>query len=322
MDRLDAMTAFVTVADLRGFAPAARRLGVSPSAVTRLVAALEERLEIRLLQRTTRSVTLTDAGARYLERARRILADVGEAEDSARAERSVPSGRLVVAAPSVAAGTPQVVTDCATAEMVVAAHSVFGRREVAPLLCEFLAQHPAVSGELTLADRMVNLVEEGVDVAVRIGVLQDSSLHARRVGETRRVVVGAPSYFARRKKPRAPDDLAAHTIIQFTSLTPLPEWRFARDGEEQRVSFTPRLVTNSADAAIGHAERGGGLTMVLAYQVVDALKAGRLEVVLARYEPPPRPIQLVYPGSRLLSANIRAFVEMAVATRDWSFVQL
>jgi DNA-binding transcriptional LysR family regulator len=299
MDRLDAMTAFVTVADLRGFAPAARRLGVSPSAVTRMVAALEERLEIRLLQRTTRSVTLTDAGARYLERARRILADVGEAEDSARAERSVPAGRLVVAAPSV-----------------------FGRREVAPLMCEFLARYPAVSGELTLADRMVNLVEEGVDVAVRIGVLQDSSLHARRVGETRRVVVGAPAYFARRKKPRVPDDLAAHAIIQFTSLTPIPEWRFVRGNEEQRVSFSPRFVTNSADAAIGHAERGGGLTMVLAYQVIDALQAGRLEVVLPKYEPPPRPIQLVYPGSRLLSANIRAFIELAVTTRDWSFVEL
>jgi DNA-binding transcriptional LysR family regulator len=144
----------------------------------------------------------------------------------------------------------------------------------------------------------------------------------RRVGETRRVVVGAPSYLARRKKPRVPGDLAAHSIIQFTSLTPIPEWRFVRDDEEQRVSFSPRFVTNSADAAIGHAERGGGLTMVLAYQVVDALQAGKLEVVLPKYEPPPRPIQLVYPASRLLSANIRAFIEMAVATRDWSFVRL
>lgn len=299
MDRLDAMTAFVTVADLRGFAPAARRLGMSPSAVTRMVAALEGRLEIRLLRRTTRSVTLTDAGARYLERARRILADVGEAEDSARAERSVPSGRLVVAAPNV-----------------------FGRREVAPLMCEFLEQYPAVTGELTLADRMVNLVEEGVDVAVRIGVLQDSSLHARRVGETRRVVVGAPSYFARRKKPRVPGDLASHAIIQFTSITPSAEWRFVRDGEEQRVSFAASFVTNSADAAIGHAEHGGGLTMVLAYQVADALKTGKLAVVLPKYEPPPLPIQLVYSGSRLLSANIRAFIEMAIATRDWNFVRL
>jgi DNA-binding transcriptional LysR family regulator len=299
MDRLDAMLAFVTVADVRGFAPAARRLGVSPSAVTRMIAALEERLEIRLLQRTTRSVTLTDAGARYLDRARRILADVDEAEATARAERSVPSGRLIVAAPSV-----------------------FGRREVAPLMCEFLERYPAVTGELTLADRMVNLVEEGVDVAVRIGVLQDSSLHARRVGETRRVVVAAPSYLARRKRPRRPSDLTSHAIIQFTSITPIAEWRFFRDGEEQRVSLSPSFVTNSADAAIGHAERGGGLTMVLAYQVVDALKAGRLEVVLPKYEPPPLPIQLLYSGSRLLSANIRAFIEMAIATRDWSFVRL
>jgi DNA-binding transcriptional LysR family regulator len=297
MDRLDAMTAFVAVAELRGFAPAARRLGMSPSAITRLVAALEERLSIRLLRRTTRSVTLTDAGARYLERARKILADLEEAEGAARMERSVPSGRFVVAAPHV-----------------------FGRREVAPLMCDFLQQYPAVIGDLTLADRMVNLVEEGVDVTVRIGALQDSSLQVRRVGETRRVVVGSPAYLAQRKRPRTPQDLSAHTIIQFTSITPSAEWRFFRDDREERVQFTPSFVTNSADAAIGHAERGGGLAMVLAYQVIDSIRAGRLDIVLPRYEPPPLPIQFVYSSTRLLSANIRAFIDLAVATRDWNFV--
>ncbi len=299
MDRLDAMTAFVSVAELRGFAAAARRLRCSPATVTRLVAALEERLEIRLLHRTTRSVTLTTGGARYLERARRILADVDEAERSARAERSQPSGRFVVAAPNV-----------------------FGRRAVAPLLCDFLARYPAVSGELTLADRMVNLVEEGVDVAVRIAVLDDSTLVARRVGATRRVVVAAPSYLASRKKPRAPKDLAAHAIIQCTALTPSRDWKFVRDGREERVAVTPSFVTNSADAAIAFAERGGGLTTVLAYQVVDAVKAGRLEVVLSRYEPPPAPIQLVFPTSRLLSANVRTFVDLALDTCKWNFVDL
>jgi DNA-binding transcriptional LysR family regulator len=299
MDRFTAMKAFVTVAELQGFAAAARRLRISPPVVTRLVAALEEQLSIRLLQRTTRSVALTDAGARYLERARRILADLDEAERTARAERTEPTGRLAITAPEV-----------------------FGRREVAPLVCDFLARHPAVTGELVLADRIVNLVDEGVDVAVRIGVLRDSSLRARVVGATRRVVVASPSYLARRRRQRAPGDLAAHTLVHFSALAAQPEWRFHRRGRELRVPIAPRLVTNSADAAIGHAERGGGLAMVLAYQVRDLVKAGRLEVVLARYEPPPLPIQLVYPGARLPAANLRAFIELAAATRDWDFVDL
>ena len=170
--------AFAAVAELRGFAPAARRLSLSRPAVTRLVAALEARLGTRLLQRTTRTVALTDAGARYLERARRILSDVAEAEALAQADRSAPTGRFVVAAPSV-----------------------FGRLHVAPVMCDFLERHPTVTGELQLADRTVNLVEEGVDLAVRIGHLADSSLVARRVGHTRRVVVGSPGYLDAPRHP-------------------------------------------------------------------------------------------------------------------------
>jgi len=298
MDRFTAMTAFVTVAELQGFAAAARKLRVSPPVVTRLVAALEEQLSIRLLQRTTRSVALTDAGTRYLERARRILGDLDEAERTARAERTDPAGRLVISAPEV-----------------------FGRREVAPLVSDFLARNPAVTSELVLADRLVNLVEEGVDVAVRIGVLRDSSLRARAVGATRRVVVASPAYLAARKRPRSPADLASHTLVHFRSIAAQPEWRFHRGGREVKIPIAPRLVTNSADAAIGHAERGGGLAMVLAYQVRELVRAGRLEIVLARYEPPPLPIQLVYPGARLPSANLRAFIELA-ATRSWDFVEL
>jgi DNA-binding transcriptional LysR family regulator len=296
MDRLDAMTAFASVADLRGFAPAARRLSLSRPAVTRLVAALEARLETRLLQRTTRTVTLTDAGARYLERARRILSDVAEAEALAQADRSAPTGRFVVAAPSV-----------------------FGRLHVAPVVCDFLERHPAVTGELQLADRPVNLVEEGVDLAVRIGHLADSSLVARRVGHTRRVVVGSPGYLERRGTPRRLEALSGHDVIQLSGVTPLPEWRFYRDGGETRVALAPRLVTNSADAAIGHAERGGGLTMVLAYQVAEAVSAGRLRIVLPGFEPPALPIHLVYPTGRLLSAKVKAFSELVTETCDWEF---
>src|SRR5438045_2915167 len=169
MDGIDAMQAFVAVADLKGFAPAARKLGLSPSAITRLVAALEERLGARLLQRTTRSVTLTDAGTRYLERARRILADVEEAEQAAESERTRPSGRLVVSAPLG-----------------------FGRLHVSPVMSAYLKRYPDVAGELRLEDRIVSLVEDGIDLAVRVGELADSTLVARPVGSMRRIVVASP----------------------------------------------------------------------------------------------------------------------------------
>jgi len=296
MDRLDAMTVFVAVTEAHGFAPAARRLKMSPSAVTRSIAALEEHLDARLLQRTTRSLALTDAGVRYLERARRILADVVEAEGAAQAERTAPTGRIVVAAPNV-----------------------FGRLHVAPLMCTYLARYPSVTGELSLADRMINLVEDGVDAAVRIGVLDDSTLVARTVGATRRVVVASPNYLARHRKLRSPNDLRDHSFIQLTAINPTPEWRF---GNDQQVSFRPGYVTNSPDAAIGHAERHGGLTMALGYQVIDAVRAGRLRVVLAKHERPPLPIHIVYPTTRLLSAKVRALIELVIETCSWRFVDL
>src|ERR1700736_5487565 len=243
MDRIDAMQAFVAVADLQGFAPAARKLGVSPSGVTRLIAALEDRLGARLLQRTTRQVALTDIGARYLERVRRILADVEEAEGSAQAERTQPNGRLVVSAPIG-----------------------FGRLHVSPVMSAYLKRYPEVSGELRLSDRMINLVEDGVDLAVRIGHLADSSLVARRVGEMPRIVVASHAYLKARGEPKTPEAIAAHDTIQFGVTAASPDWRFVEDGREVRVACTPRFTTNSADAAIQYAEQGGGLTRVLAYQ--------------------------------------------------------
>lgn len=299
MDRVEAMSVFVAVANAKGFAPAARRLKLSPSAVTRLVAALEDHLGVRLLQRTTRSVTLTDAGARFLERAQRIVADVEEAEDAAQAERTAPTGRFSITAPSV-----------------------FGRLHVAPVMCAYLAKYPAVVGELLLGDRMTNLVEEGIDAAIRIGTLEDSSLVAKNVGATRRVVVAAPKYLARHKKPRNPGELSRHDIVQFTSLCPTTEWRFNHDTEESRVAVSPKYVTNSADAAIGHAELGGGVAMVLAYQVAEAVRQNRLVVLLSDFEPPPLPIQIVYPTSRLLSAKLRAFIDLVTSTTDFGFVDL
>jgi DNA-binding transcriptional LysR family regulator len=296
MDRIDAMQAFVLVADLKGFAPAARKLGLSASGVTRLIAALEDRVGARLLQRTTRSVTLTDVGARYLERARRIVADVEEAEISAQAERTQPSGRLVVSAPLG-----------------------FGRIHVTPLISTYLKRYKEVAGELRLSDRMINLVEDGVDCAVRIGHLSDSSLVARSVGDMRRIVVASQDYLARRGEPKNPAEIPSHDTIQFGAITAAPEWRFVEAGAEIRVVCTPRFTTNSADAAIWHAEQGGGLTRVLAYQAAEAIAKAKLNVVLADFEQPPLPIHIVYPTSRLLSAKVRTFIDLVAEISDWNF---
>ncbi|WNV11437.1 LysR family transcriptional regulator [Tardiphaga sp. 709] len=296
MDRIEAMTVFVAVADLQGFAPAARKLGLSASAVTRMVAALEERLGARLLQRTTRSVMLTDVGVRYLQRVRQILADIEEAEGSAQAERAQPSGRLVVSAPVG-----------------------FGRLHVTPLISAYLQRYADVSGELRLTDRMVSLVEDGIDVAVRIGHLPDSSLVARQVGSMPRVVVASPDYLARRGQPKTPDDIAKHDTIQFGAIASAPEWRFVQNGDDIRITHMPRFTTDVADAAIWHAEHGGGLTRVLAYQAADALAAGRLKRVLTEFEPPAVPIHIVYPTSRLLSAKVRVFIDLAAETCRWDF---
>ncbi len=290
------MKAFVAVADAQRFAPAAQRLGISPSVVTRLVARLESQLGIRLLQRTTRSVTLTDAGSRYLERARRILLELDEAEQSASSERARPTGRLAVSAPAM-----------------------FGRLHVSPLMCRYLTLNPEVVGELSLSDRMVSLVEDGIDLAVRIGRLADSSLIARKAGTTRRVVVASPGYLSQRGEPATPLDLPSHQTIRFNPLAGQADWSFSAQGRELHVSLASHYVTNSADAALWHAEHDGGLTLALSYQVADAVASGRLRIVLEDFEPPPLPIHFVYPSSRLLSAKVRTFVELAAETCDWRF---
>ncbi|KJC33557.1 LysR family transcriptional regulator [Bradyrhizobium sp. LTSP885] len=296
MDRLDAMQAFVAVADLEGFAPAARKLGLSPSAVTRLIAALEERLGARLLQRTTRQVTLTDAGSRYLERARRILADVTEAEDAVESERTRPEGRLVISAPFG-----------------------FGRLHVSPVVSAYLKRYPDVGVDLRLSDRRINLVEDGVDLAVRIGHLPDSTLVARHVGEMRRIVVASSGYLKRRGEPKRPADLATHDTIQFGAMTAAPDWRFVEDGREVRIAPSPRFTSNSSDAAIQYAEQDGGLTQLMAYQAAESLKAQRVQIVLAEFERPAVPIHVVYPTTRLLSAKVRTFIDLVTEITDWHF---
>jgi DNA-binding transcriptional LysR family regulator len=294
MDRFDAMTGFVAVCDTHSLTAAARRLGLSPSVMSRQIAALESRLGVRLFHRTTRQISLTDAGARYLERARRILADLDETERAAQSESTEPSGKLSVTAPLI-----------------------FGRLHVAPLLSHFVQRHPKVSVELALSDRFVNLVEEGHDLAIRIGHLPDSQLIARRFGETRRALVASPSYLARGGIPQNPDDLLRHDTIAFMPGTPPFDWHFSEKGADLKVSLAPRFVTNSGDTAIALALDGVGIARVLFYQVRDAIREGRLVEVLAPFAPAPMPIHAVYPSARFLSGKVRAFVELIDQMADW-----
>ncbi|HZH10690.1 MAG TPA: LysR family transcriptional regulator [Microvirga sp.] len=288
MDRLQAMTVFVAVAEEEGFAPAARRLTISPPVVTRAIAALEARIGTRLLHRTTRNVRLTEAGARYLEDCRRILSEIDEAEETAAGSHREPQGQLAVTA-SV----------------------LFGRMYVAPILLDFLGRYPRVSGRTLFVDRVVNLMEEGLDVAVRIAHLPDSGMTALKVGSVRRLVCASPAYLAEHGIPQEPDDLTRHRTIAFQGVTPSPEWSFQNGGSELKVRLSPRLEVNTAEMAITAAVHGHGLTRVLSYMVAPELAAGRLKIVLAEHEPAPVPIHLVHGEGRQTSARVRTFIDFA-----------
>ena len=290
MDRIDAMRTFVAVAGRGSFAAAARQLHVSPTAVTRAVARLEDALGLMLLIRTTRSVRLTDQGAGYLDACRRILNDLDDADRRARGEAAAPRGLLTVAAPLM-----------------------FGRLRVLPVVQRLLRAHPDLSVRLVLSDRVVHLVEEGVDVAVRLAELPDSALVAQKVGQVRRVVVASPAYLKAHGTPVAPGDLAAHTIVSFEAAQPTNEWRFGAD-EAIAVRLDPRLMVNTADAAIAAVEDDLGITRTVSYQVEAPLKAGRLRLILEEFATPPYPVSLVHPAHRIGSANVAAFVR---AARDY-----
>jgi DNA-binding transcriptional LysR family regulator len=289
VDRLETMRVFVAVGEAEGFAPAARRLGLTAPAVTRAVAALERRLGTRLLHRTTRIARLTEAGVRYLADCKRILAELEEAESSAAGAHAEPQGQLSVTATVL-----------------------FGRMHVAPILLDFLARHPRVIGRTLMLDRVVDIIDEGIDVAVRIAHLADSSLSAVRVGEVRRVVCASPAYLARRGAPEAPAEIARHDVIAFAPPSALAEdWTFGAGA----VTVTPRarLIVNTVDIALAAAIAGHGLARVFSYQAMPEAAAGRLEVVLAAHEPPPVPVHLVHAEGRRASAKVRAFVDFAAA---------
>jgi DNA-binding transcriptional LysR family regulator len=289
MDRLDSMRVFVAVAEEEGFAPAARRLSMSPPAVTRAIAALEERIGTRLLHRTTRIVRLTEAGARFLADCKRILGEIEEAEASAAGSHAALRGQLGVTAPVM-----------------------FGRMFVAPVLFDFLALHPRVSARTLLVDRIVDMLDEGLDVAVRIAHLPDSSLTAVRVGSVRRVVCASPGYLAARGAPAAPADLAQLDTISFSQTGPPGDWSFGSGSRVERVFPPSQLLVNTADVAIAAAVAGRGITRVLSYQIGPELRDGRLSIVLAAHEPPPVPIHVVYLEGRRAAARVRAFVDFLV----------
>jgi DNA-binding transcriptional LysR family regulator len=293
MDRLEGMRIFAAVADARSFAQAARELGLSPPAVSRAVVALERHLGAQLLRRTTRSVTLTEAGARFHADCRRILGDVASAEASASGSHTAPRGELSVTAPRM-----------------------FGRLHVTPVLVEFLAAHPGITARAFFADHIVHLLEEGFDVALRIAQLPDSGLTAVRVGHVRRVVVASPRYLEKHGVPKSPGDLADHVAVTYaTNSAASAPWTFRapRKGGDAKLTAAPRSVftTNSNETAIAAALAGHGLARALSYQVADDVLAGRLRIVLAAFEPDPVPVQIVHAGGRRPSGRIRAFVDFA-----------
>lgn len=288
MDRLDELAVFVAILDAGSLARAARRLGRSPAAVTRALGTLEVRAGVRLVERTTRKLAPTEAGVTLADQARRVLADYAAAL-SAETAAGPLRGRIGVTAPLV-----------------------FGRRHVTPLVTAFLDAHPETSVELRLSDRYLDLIDEHLDVAVRIGALADSSLVARKVGEVRRVLVAAPSYLARAGTPATPADVVKHQTLLTNDRPQGAEWSFRRpDGREQAVRIAPRLTVSDVDATLGAARDGHGLAWALSYQVGEELADGRLVRLLAGYELAPLPVQLVTPSLRLAPARVRAFVEHA-----------
>jgi DNA-binding transcriptional LysR family regulator len=283
VDRFHLMTVYVAVAEEEGFAAAARRLRMSPPAVTRAIAALEDQLGVKLLNRTTRFVRATDAGQRYLEDARRILGDVDAASEAVAGINAEPRGHLSVTAPVL-----------------------FGRMFVMPGIVDYLNTYPGTEVSAVFLDRIVNMLEEGIDVGIRIGELPDSSLRALRVGSVRLVLCAAVEYLQVHALPQKPKDLHDHSTIVSSAGSDAIDWRF----RSETLRIQPRLTVTTNDAAIKAASLGLGITRLLSYQVTPQLASGALKIVMQDYEPPPLPIHIVHREGRYASARIRAFVDL------------
>lgn len=285
MDKLRAMQAFIAIADAGSLTAAARELGSSLPAVVRTLAAYEAALAVRLFNRTTRRISLTEDGRQHLAACRRVLDSVAESEAALSAGAREPAGHLTITAPVL-----------------------FGQMHVAPSVTRFVARHPQLRCTLVLLDRVVNLLEEGMDLGIRIGPLDDSSLVAQPLGQTRRVVVATPAYLKRHGTPRHPKDLLDHNCIRM--IAGPPSWGlFQENGRTFRVPVTGNLEFNHVLPAVQACAAGAGVGMFFSYQVAPYLDGKGLKLVLERFEAPPRPISIVYPHARLLPARTRAFID-------------
>jgi DNA-binding transcriptional LysR family regulator len=288
MDRFESMSVLVAAVEAGSLSAASRRLGMPLASVSRKVSELERHLKTRLLNRSSRQLTLTDPGRSFLASCKRILGELGEAERTAAGEFSAPKGELVVTAPIV-----------------------LGRLHVLPIVTDFLRSYPDIDVRLTLTDRIASLLEDRVDVAVRVGELPDSSLIVRNIGAIQRVVCGSPSYFDERKIPRRPADLRRHDCITFEGLSSPEAWTFAGRKGGTTVRVHSRLVVSTAEAAVDAAIAGLGVTRVLSYQVAAATRAGALRRVLRSHEPPQTPVGLVYLGQPFVPLKLRVFLDFA-----------
>lgn len=288
MDQLDAMRVFVAVADGGSLSLASRALGIPVPTLSRKLAALEAHVDARLLARTTRRMALTEAGRRYLDACRRVIAEIEEADQTLSGDEGELHGSLAITAPVV-----------------------FGRLHVLPVVAEFLSAHRRVDVRLSLADRIAEMIDEGIDVAIRIGALPDSSLIAARVGSIRRITCASPDYLRKRGAPAEPEDLASHDCITFTVLASPDRWSYPTRRGVRSVAVRSRLVVTTAEAAIDAAAMGLGITRVLSYQAAAAIAAGRLEPILERFEPPAAPVSVLHGDGRSPRPKVREFVGLA-----------
>ena len=299
MDRLESMSILVKAIEAGSLSAAARQLGIPLTTVSRNVSELEAHLKTRLLNRSSRKLTLTDAGRSYVAACKQILEDVSEAERGASGEYSAPKGNLNITAPIV-----------------------FGRLHIVPIVAEFLKAYPDIDIRMVLADGVANLLEDRVDLAIRIASLPDSSLVATRVGSIRRVVCGSPAYFAERGIPKNPHDVSTHDCITRDGQTFENSWTFTAGKSNTTIAIHARFIVNTAEAAIDAAVAGAGITRVLSYQVVDAVRAGTLVMVLEDFEPEPMPVSLVYAAQGLLPLKLRAFIDFSVPRLKAKFPSL
>lgn len=288
MDKFSAMAVLLKVVEAGTLSAAAKQMNVPLATVSRRIAELEAHLKTRMLNRSSRHLSLTEAGRLYVEASRRILEQVDEAERAAMGVHADPKGRLTVTAPVV-----------------------FGRLHMVPIIAGFLAHYPDIDVKLVLADRLLDLLESDVDVALRIGELSDSSLIASNMGAVRRVTCASPSYLAAHGRPQQPEELREHLCVTFDNLASPEAWRFASPEGDVVVPVHSRLTVTTAEAAISGAIAGLGLTRVLSYQITEARQAGLLELVLEEHELPAWPVSLVYAGQQLLPRKLRAFLDYA-----------